>query len=1055
MANKKQDNKSWIQKARNKMEKKGTVGSFTRYCGGTVTDACIQRGLKSPDETTRKRAQFAKAMRGIKKAQGGMETLSNVLDAVGTGAILPGTYNQQQAQAQNAAANAAATQGLSPAAAAAMNIGNFGNLAPFLPEGQVPIATGLMPEAEVIADSGATSPQNSFQYTPLNPDVMNAGVEMPSLDNFNLQNFTQGQTPGLLDTAGQAANQAANQGPNVGQFFQNLGGGIEGKITGMTPLGVGLAAGKVFGTLIDKFEDAQGDTTSVGKDASYSFNRALADALQGNFKQAFGGGAEAAKQERLNFAKRQENLATQAGFEQDIRDFANVSQASTATDAAYRTNISNRRSTVAQGGYSTLGLSALSQMGKQNQAYLDRNKAVMDAQNTFDFSDVKDIAKSAQAFLPSMGELNTMGQNAGFGNIIQTVGGAMQGQGGNLDPSAIMGAVQNLMTKEDGGAKNVEPLRNAPAGTEMKLPGGKAVSRGGGVISYIGAPHERGGIKTKTNSGEVIEVEGGEEDVVAVAKNGQPVPYILSDFYKNGQGETPSDMVRNGKSIQDAVKFNEKMASKKGTPYGGPADPTRSPNKYARFGMRKAQAGQPGSAGMQTESDIMKYQGYGQYIDYGGDINRSSWAGVANTDWGQNYGVTADTTQEELQQIYNEQYLPDINAFYDNKDVAIETLQRFTESGDPNADNFVRTFQGLDFSNPDDHAEILRRAKKKSTDGKIGSFHMFGMIDSANPETNLDESDDKTIVEEKREEEGDPITKEEKEKIPGMGYKSEPAVPLLSVAGMAAGLLPMLAPKIPPAELVAGTPGIGKVLQPRVNLRVQEAAAASDFANSSAALERMGNTGAGMYNNLLLKKSQADQRISGQELTANKNLAGQESALNLRASAINKSSGDMAQARNQAAKNRREEFNQEQKRADLNAIRDGIQSAIQGILGYQSEKRLADAIDVYDTRGYDRTLKNYQKKRDKADRRGDTNDPFYGMTDEQLREAAASEIRSRTGYDPTNRVEGIEAIMRQLNMVNQVQSVNQGNQAAQATTRTPQNGGRKYTRRLNKVKRRR
>ena len=87
MANKKQDNKSWIQKARNKMEKKGTVGSFTRYCGGTVTDACIQRGLKSPDETTRKRAQFAKAMRGIKKAQGGKdkdkETLGNVLDFFG------------------------------------------------------------------------------------------------------------------------------------------------------------------------------------------------------------------------------------------------------------------------------------------------------------------------------------------------------------------------------------------------------------------------------------------------------------------------------------------------------------------------------------------------------------------------------------------------------------------------------------------------------------------------------------------------------------------------------------------------------------------------------------------------------------------------------------------------------------------------------------------------------------------------------------------------------------------------------------------------------------
>lgn len=62
MANKKQ---GWLQKAKRQMEKKGTVGAFTEYCGGKVTNQCIERALNSNDETLRKRAQFAKNMRNM------------------------------------------------------------------------------------------------------------------------------------------------------------------------------------------------------------------------------------------------------------------------------------------------------------------------------------------------------------------------------------------------------------------------------------------------------------------------------------------------------------------------------------------------------------------------------------------------------------------------------------------------------------------------------------------------------------------------------------------------------------------------------------------------------------------------------------------------------------------------------------------------------------------------------------------------------------------------------------------------------------------------------
>lgn len=48
------------------MKRKGTVGSFTEYCGGKVTDKCIERALASNNETLRKRAQYAKNMRSMK-----------------------------------------------------------------------------------------------------------------------------------------------------------------------------------------------------------------------------------------------------------------------------------------------------------------------------------------------------------------------------------------------------------------------------------------------------------------------------------------------------------------------------------------------------------------------------------------------------------------------------------------------------------------------------------------------------------------------------------------------------------------------------------------------------------------------------------------------------------------------------------------------------------------------------------------------------------------------------------------------------------------------------
>jgi hypothetical protein len=59
--------KKWIQAASARMKKKGTVGSFTKWCKrrgfGGVTDACIAAGKKAKSAAIRKKANFAANVR--------------------------------------------------------------------------------------------------------------------------------------------------------------------------------------------------------------------------------------------------------------------------------------------------------------------------------------------------------------------------------------------------------------------------------------------------------------------------------------------------------------------------------------------------------------------------------------------------------------------------------------------------------------------------------------------------------------------------------------------------------------------------------------------------------------------------------------------------------------------------------------------------------------------------------------------------------------------------------------------------------------------------------
>ncbi len=49
----------WVQPAAKKIEKKGTEGEFTKYCGGNVTQACIDKAAKGSSTKRKRQAAFA------------------------------------------------------------------------------------------------------------------------------------------------------------------------------------------------------------------------------------------------------------------------------------------------------------------------------------------------------------------------------------------------------------------------------------------------------------------------------------------------------------------------------------------------------------------------------------------------------------------------------------------------------------------------------------------------------------------------------------------------------------------------------------------------------------------------------------------------------------------------------------------------------------------------------------------------------------------------------------------------------------------------------------
>ena len=162
-------NKKWLKDARKKMERKGTVGAFTQYCGGRVTEQCIERGLNSNNPLTRSRAQFAKNVRNMQA--GGYQDPNMMMQPMQTQPIQPIAQpglqqpGLQTGQPTGPAAEAAAAdqqteqQGASTEdklAAGSQALSAAGNAMPAPGEGKKSVGGGALAGAGKGAAMGAT-----------------------------------------------------------------------------------------------------------------------------------------------------------------------------------------------------------------------------------------------------------------------------------------------------------------------------------------------------------------------------------------------------------------------------------------------------------------------------------------------------------------------------------------------------------------------------------------------------------------------------------------------------------------------------------------------------------------------------------------------------------------------------------------------------------------------------------------------------------------------------------------------------------------------------------
>ena len=396
--------------------------------------------------------------------------------------------------------------------------------------------------------------------------------------------------------------------------------------------------------------------------------------------------------------------------------------------------------------------------------------------------------------------------------------------------------------------------------------------------------------------------------------------------------------------------------------------------------------------GVEYSTEDFKRKGRGSSIDYSGDVNASSWKDILNTNWAETFladnegNVRGDLGQEEIQDIYNNQYVPQVQAYFEeNPDAAYNATVAFADSGNPNASNLRKRIYNAD-GTLKSKEEVLEIALKNATDGKVGTFHsLFTGGESTEPEVQQVETpqgEEAVIKESEVVPDAAEDPEEVKDAVPGVKSPRLRAVPPLAYATLAGNLvgpLAALATKVPKPNLVAPSMQ-GRERLARVNYNAERAA---DLNNTTAMNRSIENSNLGPAG--IVAKMAANNRsrenfmnIANQEARQNRQIDNAEKSMNQAITARNIQNAYDAQIRNAG---KMDQYELAKKQKNVQALADIGMSAGQfatDVMRYQRDERISTANQVggeYTRQRYKETFQSRPKYRKMLKKAGiDPND---------------------------------------------------------------------------------
>jgi hypothetical protein len=664
-----------------------------------------------------------------------------------------------------------------------------------------------------------------------------------------------------------------------------------------------------------------------------------------------------------------------------------------------------------------------------------QRKAAIKEENKRMEQDAAIAASEQEAFLNSMTRTGTdMGYNVGSSMTNSYLPGQQQfvGEAGGLWANIhakrkriAAGSGEKMRTPGSKGAPTDEAIKRSQAQA-----GGYINTLPGGAVEFVGPKHAQGGIMLDKNT----EVEGGETMDKVTMKNGGPQDYIFSDYLKIGKksfAQRHKEMLDRGASqaeIQKLAKMQEEVAKREGRDENGPRDPNMIMQSGGSYNPWEYGSGE----------DWARQARPGENIDMEGYIGGQDYGDIGGTIFSEYYssGPGGNDSQREMfgedrEKWYDEVYAPRVEKYFeDNPDEAYSMLQTMVEGDDPNADNFRRKLLDKD-GNMKPKEEALKIAKGLATDKKLGSFHMYipdvvekiptlpGNIPNEMPPKELQPT--KSAVTEPEQ--------------PGIKLRKDPLLPWQLIGPMAE-----LSTKYPQPDKIAAQP-TGRIKLPRVNFNAERASLGN---TTTAANKFIQNNAAGPAAISAMMATNEKQRsgnldIANAEARANKELAGQEELANLQASQFDSTQGMRASMFNAQAQNQRDQNEYEKRMLAFNQLGTNTAQYGKDLRAYKAEERFAEASQIdneYTRQKYLEELRR-QSKRKKSE--------YYGMNDNQLREAAAKMVQGTPTWNAQNQQRRDAAIvmMEDPNM-----------NLPQNNTQTTQSKRGGYVKKLGGVKRR-